>query len=90
MDITLAKQILHAVELKANAGYEVHGRKMRHEAELMREAGWLELTKSNGARSKILARLTKVGHQVSLLFQDDAISRRLHAAFMPRSSTNPL
>ncbi len=86
MDFTLARQILRAAETDPD-GYEVHGRKMRHEAELMREAGWLEITKSNGARSTMLARLTEAGHRVGRLFERDAAAQRLLTAFLPRSSS---
>lgn len=88
MDLTLARQILKAAEMDPDGCYEVHGRKMRHEAGLMRDAGWLEITKSNGARSTMLARVTEAGHQVSRLFQKDATTQRLLNAFLPRPASD--
>lgn len=88
MNLKLARQILHAAEAKPDGILELHGREIRHEAELMKEIGWLELTKTGGARTEIVARVTESGHQVSRLFQDDAIAQRLRDAFMPRSSAD--
>ena len=83
MNLTLAKQILNAIEAEPDGCLRMQGRKVRHEAELMQEAGWLELTRSNGARSAIEAHVTEAGHQVSRLFREDATAQRLLRAFMP-------
>ncbi|HEY3661601.1 MAG TPA: hypothetical protein VGL24_00435 [Chthoniobacterales bacterium] len=85
MNLTFARQILQAAEMNPDGRLELHGRKMRHEAELMEEAGWLELTKPKGARSALVARLTETGRRVSGLFRDDAVAQRLRDAFMPRT-----
>ena len=84
MNLNLAKEILKAAEAEPNGCLEVHGRKMLHEAALMRDAGWLVLAKTAGARSTTIARVTESGHQVSRLFQADAVAQRLRDAFMPR------
>lgn len=88
MNLNLAKQILKAAEAEPEGCFKVFGRKMRHEAALMREAGWLELTKTAGGRSLVVARVTENGHRVSRLFQEDAIAQRLRDAFMPRTTAN--
>ncbi len=86
MNLKLARQILQAVEAKPDGILELHGREIRHEAALMKEIGWLELTKTGGARSHIMARVTESGHKVSLLFNDDAVAQRLRNAFMRPSA----
>ena len=90
MNLTLAKQILKAVEAEPDGYFKVYGRKMRHEAKLMQEAGWLKLTRANGTRSAIMARVTETGHRVSRLFRDDAVTQRLHDVFMPRRAAEDI
>ena len=85
MNLKIAKQILHAVETAPTGYLELHGREIRHEAALMKDLGWLELTKTAGSRSAIAASLTEAGRRVSQLFQDGAIAQRLSKAFMPRT-----
>ncbi len=82
MNLKLARQILHAIEANSDGILELHGREIRHEAELMREIGWLELTKTASPRSQITARVTASGHKVSLLFNEDAVAQRLNNVFM--------
>ncbi len=88
MNLTIARQILKAAEADPNGWLVVRGRKMRHEAELMRDAGWVELTKSKGARATMMAHLTEAGRRVSRLFRDDATAQRLLRAFMPHATSN--
>ncbi|MEO8044208.1 MAG: hypothetical protein ABI674_04825 [Spartobacteria bacterium] len=86
MNLILATEILKAAEADPTGCLEVHGRKMLHEAALMRDAGWLELAKTAGAHSTTVARVTETGHQISRLFQADAVAQRLRDAFMPRTA----
>ena len=88
MNLSFAREILCAVEAEPGGCLSLHGRKMRHEAALMAEAGWLVLAKTAGARSTIVARLTESGHKVSRLFREEAIAQRLRDAFMPRTSAD--
>ena len=83
MNLEMAKEILHAVEAQPNGVLRIHGRKMRHEAELMREAGWLDLATASGAHWWLTARATAAGHRISDLFRKEAIAQRLRDAFTP-------
>ena len=83
MNLEVAKEILQAVEAQPNGVLRIRGRKMRHEAELMREAGWLELAAGSGARSWLTARATAAGHQISQLLRKEAVAQRLRDAFTP-------
>jgi hypothetical protein len=83
MNLEVAKEILQAVEAQPNGVLRIRGRKMRHEAELMREAGWLELAAASGARSWLTARATAAGHQISQLLRKEAVAQRLRDAFTP-------
>ncbi len=88
MNLKLARQILQAAEAAPDGRLELHGREIRHQAALMKEIGWLEVARTNGARSGMIASVTEAGHQVGLLFQDDAVAQRLCDAFMPRTPAN--
>jgi hypothetical protein len=84
MNLEVAKEILQAVEAQPDGILRIRGRKMRHEAELMREAGWLELAAAAGTRSWLTARATAAGHRISELFHKEAIAQRLRDALTPR------
>jgi hypothetical protein len=83
MNLKLATEILQTVEAQPNGVLRIRGRKMRHEAELMREAGWLELATASGAHWWLTARATAAGHTISELFRQEAIAQRLRDAFTP-------
>lgn len=87
MNLDLARQILGAAAEHSDGCIKLRGRELLHEATLMQEEGWLQLTKLPEDQATVLARLTETGQRVCRLFQDDAIAQRLRNAFLPRVSS---
>ncbi|MEO7167335.1 MAG: hypothetical protein ABI787_05800 [Spartobacteria bacterium] len=86
MDFNFDRKILQAVTQQPDGILKLRDHQMLREARLMKNAGWLLLTRVPGERSAVAAHLTDAGRKLSRLFQDDAVAQRLRAAFTPRNA----
>lgn len=87
MNLDVARMILSAVAERSDGCLKLRDRRMLHEARLMQDEGWIQLTDHSDEGSGVGARLTEAGLRISRLFRDDAVAQRLRDAFLPPPSS---